>query len=109
MDSVQVSYLSLKVQVCQLVTSLRSAFQIWKPLKVSEQEETTLKLKLKKKDKSTKRIQWTEDTIDNEGLGKKKSKCCCQYTKPRTNLDDSSSESEEDCEHCPGQSCIEDL
>jgi len=69
---------------------------------VSEQEETTLKLKLKNKDKSTKRIQWTEDTIDNEGLGKKKSKCCCQYTKPRTNLDDSSSESEEDCEHCPG-------
>jgi len=70
--------------------------------KVPEQEETTLNLKLKNKKTSKKKIQWTEDTIDNEGLGKKKSKCCCQYTKPRANLDDSSSESEDECEHCPG-------
>ena len=34
------------------------------------------------------------------GLGKKKSKCCCQYTKPRKDLDCSSSEDEEDCDHC---------
>jgi len=58
---------------------------------------STLKLKLKKE---SKKIQWTEDTIDNEGLGKKKSKICCVYKKPRPHLDCSSSEDEED--HCPG-------
>ena len=67
-----------------------------------ESEETTLKLKLTKKNKERKKIQWTEDTVDNEGLGKKKSKCCCQYIKPRKDLDCSSSEEEEDCENCPG-------
>ena len=34
---------------------------------VSREENTTLKLKLKKK-KQTKKIQWTEDTVDNEGI-----------------------------------------
>ena len=33
----------------------------------STTEETTLKLKLSKKNKERKKIQWTEDTIDNEG------------------------------------------
>ena len=32
-----------------------------------EENSTTLKLKLQKKDKTRKKIQWTEDTIDNEG------------------------------------------
>ena len=36
------------------------------------------------------------------GLGKKKSKVCCQYKKPRAGLDDSSDESEEECGDCPG-------
>lgn len=39
------------------------------------------------------RIQWAEGTVDNEGLGRKKSKVCCIYHAPRTNIDDSSSES----------------
>ena len=34
---------------------------------VAREENTTLKLKLKKK-KQTKKIQWTEDTVDNEGI-----------------------------------------
>ncbi|CAE8610593.1 unnamed protein product [Polarella glacialis] len=38
-------------------------------------------------------VQWTEDTIDNEHMGKKKSKKCCIYTKPRA-FGESSSESE---------------
>lgn len=33
----------------------------------------TLTLKLKR------RVTWTEDTVDNEHAGKKKSKCCCIY------------------------------
>jgi len=61
---------------------------------------TTLKLSLKKE--KAKKIQWTEDTVDNEGLGKKKSKCCCQFRKARGGLEDSSSEEEEGCEQCPG-------
>lgn len=63
------------------------------------EESSTLKLKLQKKER--KKIQWTEDTVDNEGLGKKKSKICCVYSKPRKHLDDSSSE-DEDSDHCSG-------
>lgn len=66
-------------------------------------ETSTLKLKLKKK--QTKKIRWTEDTVDNEGLGKKKSKCCCQFHSNRTHLDESSSEEEEEDHCCPGSSC----
>jgi len=68
---------------------------------VNQESENTLRLHLKKKEKK-KKIQWTEDTIDNEGLGKKKSKCCCQYSKPRKDLDESSSDSESDCDNCFG-------
>ncbi|KAI5630664.1 coA-transferase family III domain-containing protein [Phthorimaea operculella] len=49
-----------------------------------------------------KRVVWTEDTVDNENMNKKKSKCCCIYEKPRK-FDESSSESDSDeCEHCFG-------
>jgi len=51
-----------------------------------EESENTLKLNLKKEEKK-KKLKWTEDTVDNEGLGKKKSKCCCQYTKPKQDLE----------------------
>ena len=86
----------------------------------TEGNEETLRLKLKK-GAEKKKIQWTEDTVDNEGepqfttfqfgltftlckgLGKKKSKCCCQYKKPRANLDESSGdESDDGCGDCPG-------
>lgn len=38
------------------------------------QEPPTVRLKLKKPKKQT-RVVWTEDTVDNEGMNKKKSKC----------------------------------
>jgi len=41
-------------------------------------------------------VHWTEDTIDNENLGRKKSKICCIYTRPR-NWDDSSSSESSSC------------
>ncbi|PWY66155.1 type 1 phosphatases regulator ypi1 [Aspergillus sclerotioniger CBS 115572] len=45
-------------------------------------------------DESTSRhIRWSEDVIDNEGMGKKSSKVCCIYHKNRS-IGDSSSESE---------------
>ena len=56
----------------------------------------TLKLRLQKPEK--KGVSWTETTVDNEHLNKKKSKCCCIYKKPRA-FDESSSESEGEDDH----------
>lgn len=45
------------------------------------------------------RIQWAEGTVDNEGLGRKKSKVCCIYHKERAvgeSSDESSSDSDSD-------------
>lgn len=39
------------------------------------------------------RIRWSEDVVDNEGMGKKSSKVCCIYHKPHP-VGESSSESE---------------
>ncbi|KAF9884987.1 hypothetical protein FE257_000810 [Aspergillus nanangensis] len=44
-------------------------------------------------DVSARRIRWSEDVIDNEGMGKKSSKVCCIYHKTRP-VGESSSESE---------------
>ncbi|SPO22979.1 related to YPI1 - inhibitor of the type I protein phosphatase Glc7p [Ustilago trichophora] len=41
---------------------------------------------------SSRRVVWTEETVDNEGLGRKKSKICCIYHKPKA-FDESSDES----------------
>ncbi|CDW91445.1 UNKNOWN [Stylonychia lemnae] len=38
-------------------------------------------------------IKWAEDTIDNEHLGRKKSKICCQYEKPVKHPDEESDNS----------------
>ena len=60
----------------------------------STSEPPTLKLRLKKSNASDetekgektkpkklekKQVSWTQETVDNENLGKKKSKCCCVY------------------------------
>ncbi|KAL5281556.1 PPP1R11 family protein [Megaselia abdita] len=70
------------------------------------QSEPVLKLKLTKsksklKEKDEKKVAWAEETVDNEHMGKKKSKCCCIYKKP-TVFGESSSESEDECENCFG-------
>lgn len=73
---------------------------------VTENETTdgaappTLKLTLKKEDR--KKVQWTTETVDNEHLGKKKSKCCCVFVKKRTFGESDSEESDQDCDHCSG-------
>jgi len=41
------------------------------------------------------KIKWAEGTVDNEGLGRKKSKVCCIYHAPR-GIDESSDESSSD-------------
>lgn len=53
-------------------------------------------LKLKHKPKPT--VQWTEETIDNEHLGKKSSKRCCIYHKNKKFAESDSDESDSDTE-----------
>jgi len=49
------------------------------------------------------RVRWTTDTVDNELMQKKKSKCCCIYKKSK-NWNESSDEEDSDCEtgNCRG-------
>jgi len=44
------------------------------------------------RDANDRRVTWSEDVVDNEGLGRKSSKVCCIYHKPRE-FGESSSES----------------
>ncbi|KAI6205637.1 Protein phosphatase inhibitor [Aphelenchoides besseyi] len=49
------------------------------------------------------RVTFTADTVDNENLGRMKSKCCCIYSKPRQWDDPSTWEQDEaETEHCRG-------
>ncbi|GAC96471.1 hypothetical protein PHSY_004051 [Pseudozyma hubeiensis SY62] len=43
----------------------------------------------------SRRVVWTDETVDNEGMGRKKSKICCIYHKPKA-FDESSDESSSD-------------
>ncbi|XP_053694789.1 E3 ubiquitin-protein ligase PPP1R11 [Sabethes cyaneus] len=63
-------------------------------------EPPVLRLRLQKPP-SSRKVQWTNGTVDNEHLNRKKSKCCCIYKKP-LQFGESSSESEDECEHCFG-------
>ncbi|KAH8590321.1 phosphatase inhibitor-domain-containing protein [Bisporella sp. PMI_857] len=45
---------------------------------------------------SERHVQWAEDVVNNEGLGRKKSKVCCIYHAPKQNIDDSSDDSSSD-------------
>jgi protein phosphatase 1 regulatory subunit 11 len=64
----------------------------------------TLVLELNDPTETGPRVRWTEGTIDNEHLNKKKSKCCCIYTKPhdsQSNNDQTTEDNEFDnCQHC---------
>ncbi|BFZ57557.1 Type 1 phosphatases regulator ypi1 [Savitreella phatthalungensis] len=50
------------------------------------------------------RVRWTTGTVDNEGLGRKSSKICCIYHKPR-NFDESSSEDDSDDSNAENSPC----
>lgn len=60
----------------------------------------TLVLKLRKP-KTEKEVKWATDTIDNEHMNKKKSKCCCIYEKPKM-FGESSDEDDDITGHCRG-------
>ncbi|KAG8629559.1 hypothetical protein KVT40_003424 [Elsinoe batatas] len=56
----------------------------------------TLRLRAESDAGQARHIQWAEDVIDNEGMGKKSSKVCCIYHKPKNAGDSSSDESSSD-------------
>ncbi|KAF2720790.1 hypothetical protein K431DRAFT_304040 [Polychaeton citri CBS 116435] len=60
-------------------------------------------LRLRAEPEERRRIQWAEDVVDNEGMGKKSSKVCCIYHKPHEpgDSDDSSSSSDSDSDSEP--------
>lgn len=54
---------------------------------------------------SSKKVAFSQETVDNENLNRKKSKCCCIFEKQRL-FGESSSEDEadDDCpDHCHGR------
>ncbi|XP_041931986.1 E3 ubiquitin-protein ligase PPP1R11 [Alosa pseudoharengus] len=70
-----------------------------------QQEGRSLTIKLRKR-KTEKKVEWSSDTVDNEHLGRRSSKCCCIYEKPRQ-FGESSTESEgEDEDGCGSAHCI---
>lgn len=65
----------------------------------------TLVLELHRPTDTGPRVRWSEGTVDNEFMNKKKSKCCCIYTKPHdpeANEEDkpTSVDEYENCQHC---------
>ncbi|KAM3145643.1 hypothetical protein pb186bvf_002189 [Paramecium bursaria] len=55
----------------------------------NHQEAQPIQPKIKKQ-KNKGRVQWTEDTVDNEDLNRLKSNICCIYKKPRSEQSSSS-------------------
>lgn len=71
-----------------------------------QQEGRSLTIKLRKR-KTEKKVEWSSDTVDNEHLGRRSSKCCCVYEKPKQFGESSSeSEGEDDDEGCGSAHCI---
>ena len=48
--------------------------------------------------KLPKKVTWSEDTVDNEGMGKKKSNICCIYHRPKLSPDDPDTSSCDSCD-----------
>ncbi|XP_039624637.1 E3 ubiquitin-protein ligase PPP1R11 [Polypterus senegalus] len=67
-------------------------------------EGRSLTIKLRKR-KTDKKVEWSSDTVDNEHLGRRSSKCCCIFEKPRQ-FGESSTESEDEDDGCGNAHCI---
>ncbi|KAH8404401.1 hypothetical protein KR222_010644 [Zaprionus bogoriensis] len=60
----------------------------------------TLQLRLEQP-RDDRRVVFHDGVIDNEHMNRMKSKCCCIYRKPLA-FGESSSEDDDECEHCFG-------
>ncbi|XP_019488331.1 PREDICTED: protein phosphatase 1 regulatory subunit 11 isoform X1 [Hipposideros armiger] len=72
---------------------------------VKRQENRSLTIKLRKR-KPEKKVEWTSDTVDNEHMGRRSSKCCCIYEKPRAFGESSTESDEEEEEGCGHTHCV---
>ncbi|GCB78242.1 hypothetical protein scyTo_0019380 [Scyliorhinus torazame] len=70
----------------------------------ADTENRSITIRLRKR-KTNKKVEWTSDTVDNEHLGRRSSKCCCIYEKPRA-FGESSSESEDEDGGCGNAHCV---
>ncbi|XP_062904210.1 E3 ubiquitin-protein ligase PPP1R11 [Mobula hypostoma] len=70
----------------------------------ADTENRSITIRLRKR-KTNKKVEWSSDTVDNEHLGRRSSKCCCIYEKPRA-FGESSSESEDEDGGCGNAHCI---
>nr|KAF6462821.1 protein phosphatase 1 regulatory inhibitor subunit 11 [Molossus molossus] len=70
-----------------------------------EDENRSLTIKLRKR-KPEKKVEWTSDTVDNEHMGRRSSKCCCIYEKPRAFGESSTESDEEEEEGCGHTHCV---
>ncbi|KAF5374513.1 hypothetical protein D9615_009097 [Tricholomella constricta] len=61
-------------------------------------------LRLRGGPRNKQRVAWDEDVVDNEGCGRKSSKICCIYNKPRK-FDESSSEEDSDSDSDLDSAC----
>ncbi|ALC38257.1 CG13994 [Drosophila busckii] len=66
----------------------------------ASQSTPTLVLRLEHP-RDSRRVVFHEGVIDNEHMNKMKSKCCCIYKKPHA-FGESSSDTDDECEHCFG-------
>ncbi|XP_068106250.1 E3 ubiquitin-protein ligase PPP1R11 [Hyperolius riggenbachi] len=71
----------------------------------AQPEPRSLTLKLRKR-KPDKKVEWSCDTVDNENLGRRSSKCCCIYEKPRAFGESSTESEDDDDEGCDSAHCI---
>ncbi|TFK83737.1 hypothetical protein K466DRAFT_471706, partial [Polyporus arcularius HHB13444] len=73
----------------------------------NEQPTTVGSLRLRGAARHRQRVVWREDVVDNEGAGKKKSKICCIYHRPKqfgeSSSSDESSESDSDAHSDDGR------
>ncbi|KAK6469616.1 E3 ubiquitin-protein ligase PPP1R11 [Huso huso] len=72
------------------------------PQQQAESRSLTIKLRKRKTDK---KVEWSSDTVDNEHLGRRSSKCCCIYEK-RREFGESSTESEDEEDGCGNAHCV---
>ncbi|XP_051899921.1 E3 ubiquitin-protein ligase PPP1R11 [Pristis pectinata] len=70
----------------------------------TDTENRSITIRLRKR-KTNKKVEWSSDTVDNEHLGRRSSKCCCIYEKPRA-FGESSSESEDEDGGCGNAHCV---
>ncbi|XP_055230577.1 E3 ubiquitin-protein ligase PPP1R11-like [Gorilla gorilla gorilla] len=71
----------------------------------TEPENRSLTIKLPKR-KPEKKVEWTSDTVDNERMRSRSSKCCSIYEKSRAFGESSTESDEEEEEGCGHTHCV---